>query len=76
METNQIRIRLQKEDLETLDELCIGAFSRQQVASMLLAAAVHAVRENAGSLSFPPKFTVGVHEHRASYLSEPAPKRK
>jgi hypothetical protein len=57
-----LHLRVGPDDVKTLDELCSAVFPRQQVASMLLIAAISAVRENGGHLSFPPKFAVGSYE--------------
>jgi hypothetical protein len=74
MNNKLLHLRLGPEEVETLDELCMATFSRQQVASMILTAAISAVRENNNKISFPPTFTVGIHEGKVSILNEPLPK--
>ena len=50
----QIRIRIVDEDVEVLDELAGKAQSRTDVASVLLNAAVEAVRKNKGRVHYWP----------------------
>jgi hypothetical protein len=55
----QIRIRIQEDDVAVLDQLAGKALSRTDVASVLLAAAVDAVRKNKGRVHFwPPKLSL------------------
>lgn len=75
MQTQQIRFRLHKDELAVLDELGSTVLSRQSVAAMLLSAAIAAVREQPGKLSFPPKFTIG-EEVRTLQLNEPTKPRR
>ena len=70
MKSTQLRLRVSPDELETLDEMCMAAFTRQSIASMLLSAAIHAVKENDGKMSFPPKFTVGIHESNPTTQTE------
>jgi uncharacterized protein (DUF1778 family) len=41
MKTCQLRLRVSPDDMETLDKMCMAAFNRQSIASMLLSAAIH-----------------------------------
>jgi len=54
----QLRIRVDDEDVETLKTLAGKALSVAAVASGLLHAAIQAVRDNQGRLSFPPTLQV------------------
>jgi hypothetical protein len=54
----QIRIRVPEEDVEVLQMLGGKTLPVASVASSLLSAALEAVRENQGRLSFPPKMQV------------------
>lgn len=55
----QIRIRIEDDDAELLDELAGKSLSRTDVASVLLNAAVEAIRKNKGRVHYwPPKFTL------------------
>lgn len=76
MKTTQLRLRLSPDELETLDEMCIASFTRQSIASMLLSAAIHAVRENNGRMSFPPRFTVGIHDEKLAIMNEEKHRRR
>jgi hypothetical protein len=71
MDNKLLHLRLGPDEIETLDELCMATFSRQQVASMILTAAISAVRENNNKITFPPTFTVGIHEGKVTILNEP-----
>ncbi len=56
---DQIRIRMDDEDIDLLDELAGKAQSRTDISSVLLHAAVEAIRNNKGKVhNWPPKFTV------------------
>lgn len=59
MDNKLLHLRLGPDEIETLDALTFGTFSRQQIGGMILAAALAAVRENSMRLSFPPRFAVG-----------------
>ena len=76
MVTTMVHLRITKDDADTLDELAVGTFSRNQIGSMILSAALAAVREAEGRLSFPPFFTVGIHEKRPLAMNETPPKTK
>jgi hypothetical protein len=76
MVTTMLHLRITKDDAETLDELAVGTFSRNQIGSMILSAALAAVRESHGRLSFPPYFTVGIHDKRSLALNESPPRIK
>ena len=53
----QVRIRIEEEDLELLKALAGKTQSRTDVATVLLGAAIEAVRKNKGRVHFwPPKF--------------------
>lgn len=55
----QIRIRIVDEDVTVLDQLAGKAQSRTEVASVLLNAAVEAIKKNKGRVHYwPPKLTV------------------
>jgi 3-oxoacyl-ACP reductase-like protein len=75
MDNKLLHLRLGPDEIETLDEMCMSTFSRQQIASMILTAAISAVRENNCRMSFPPKFTVGIHEGKMA-LDEQARRRR
>jgi hypothetical protein len=75
----QIRIRIENEDVDLLDELAGKVLSRTDVASVLLNAAVEAVRKNKGRIHYwPPKFTVEESNEPSRFeLNErQTPKRK
>ena len=55
---NQIRIRIEDTDLPILDDLAGTVLSRTDVASVLLHAAVAAVRKNRGKIHLPLVFRV------------------
>jgi hypothetical protein len=77
MDNKLLHLRLGPDEIETLDELCMATFSRQQVAAMILTAAIAAVRENDCKMSFPPKFTVGIHDDKlVAVLNEPKTPRR
>ena len=54
----QIRIRIADGDTGLLDDLAGPVMSRTDVASVLLHAAVKAIRKNKGKVHFPPQFKV------------------
>ena len=62
-----LHIRLPADDLSVLDALANNILSRQQVATMLLHAAVEAVQANGGRVHLPPKFTVANDEDSSSF---------
>lgn len=66
----QIRIRIADSDIGILDELAGPVMSRTDVASVLLHAALEAVRANKGRVHFPPQFKVEGSED-ASRWNEP-----
>jgi hypothetical protein len=56
---SQIRIRIENGDVELLDQLAGKTLSRTDVASVLLNAAVEAIRRNKGRVYYwPPKLKV------------------
>lgn len=59
MQTVQLKVRIDGDDAKILDSLAGSLFSRNNMAAMLLHAAVEAVRENPDALKFPPAFTIG-----------------
>lgn len=65
LKPSQIRIRIPDTDAELLDKLAGRALSRTDIASYVLSAALDAIRENEGKVSFPPKFCVDVEEEAA-----------
>ncbi len=59
MKPSQIRIRIENGDVQLLDQLAGKSLSRTDVASVLLNAAVEAIRKNKGRVHYwPPKFKV------------------
>lgn len=58
MDNKLLHLRVGPDGIETLDALTFGTFSRQQIAAMVLDAALAAVRANQMQLSFPPRFDV------------------
>ena len=64
-----LHIRLPADDLAVLDALANNILSRQQVATMLLHAAVEAVQANSGKVHLPPKFNVADDEESSSFAS-------
>jgi hypothetical protein len=58
VQTKLLHLRLGKDETETLDRLAGNVLSRQQVAVMIMSAALAAVREDPDKLKFPPLFTV------------------
>lgn len=65
LKPDQIRIRIEKRDADLLDVLAGEILSRTDVASLLLHAALDAIREANGEISFPPKFNVPASERAA-----------
>ena len=77
MNTKLMHLRLGKDETDTLDELAGGILSRQQVAVMVLTAALAAVRDDPGRLKFPPTFSVGMGEpSRVSMNDAPGKTKK
>lgn len=58
MQTVQIKLRVPPDDAKFLDDLAGQLFSRNDMATMLLHAAVNAVRDNPDALKFPPTLIV------------------
>ena len=58
MQAIQINPRVSSDDAKVLDGLGGSIFSRNQIATMLLHAAIEAVRDNPDALKFPPAFSV------------------
>jgi hypothetical protein len=59
----QVRIRIEDEDAPVLDKLAGKSLSRPDVASVLLAAAIEAVRDCKGHIGYwPPKFQIVYQE--------------
>jgi len=54
----QIRIRIPDADMPVIQDLAGNVLSITDVASLLLSAAIEAVKESGGQLHFPPKFQV------------------
>lgn len=55
---SQIRIRITDGDAEVLDRLAGQILTRTDVASVLLHAAVEAIKRNKNKIHFPPEFEV------------------
>ncbi len=58
MQTKPLNIRILPEEAEVLDKIAGDMFTRQKLASILLKAAIKAVRNNPERLRFPPVFSV------------------
>jgi hypothetical protein len=58
MQTKPLNIRILPEEAEVLDKIAGDMFTRQKLASILLKAAIRAVRDNPERLRFPPVFSV------------------
>ena len=72
----QLRIRIEDEDAEMLEELSGRILSPPAVAAMLLAAAIEAIRENGGRITLPPKFQVSASGDTTHTLNEKFKVRK
>lgn len=59
MQTTQLHLRISLEETEVLDGLCGSFLKRQQIALMVLSAAIAAIKANGGKASLPISFTVG-----------------
>ena len=66
----QIRIRVTDADMPVIEDLAGNVLSITDVASLLLSAAVDAVKENKGRLNFPPKFEVSAPEREIVALND------
>ena len=70
MQTKPLNIRILPEEAEVLDKIAGDMFTRQKLASILLKAAIRAVRDNPERLRFPPVFSVAAiddnRQHEAS----------
>lgn len=75
METIQVNVRVPSDDREILDSLAGSLFSRNDMAAMLLHAAVAAVRENPNALKFPPSFTI-TDPPSGNALNDAPPKKR
>jgi hypothetical protein len=65
MQTKPLNIRILPEEAEVLDKIAGDMFTRQKLASILLKAAIKAVRNNPERLRFPPVFSVvGIDDDR------------
>ena len=70
----QIRIRIADADTGVLDDLGGPVMSRTDVASVILHAAIEAIRKNGGVVHFPPQFTVEeIFPARGSTLNDAPP---
>lgn len=58
MQTKPLNIRILPEEAEVLDKIAGDMFTRQKLASILLKAAIKAVRNNPERLRFPPVLSV------------------
>jgi hypothetical protein len=77
MQTKPLNIRILPEEAEVLDKLAGDMFTRQKLASILLKAAIRAVRDNPERLRFPPVFSVAaVDDERRSSSEASSRKRK
>lgn len=66
-----IRLRVAKADSDLLNELGGSTLTRNDVASVLVEAAVEAIRKNGGRFTMPLRLNIEAEEIRASL-----PKRK
>jgi hypothetical protein len=73
---NQIRIRIEDSDMDVLDALAGKTLSRTDVASVLLSAAVEAIRKNSGAVHFWPPHLKVEAPHEMFQLNEEAKKSK
>lgn len=77
MDTTQIKIRLPADDIEFLDSSAPQIVSRNQMATMLLHAAINTLRENPGAFKFQKNLLLEVgaetetHSTPAAALNEP-----
>ena len=71
----QIRIRVPTDDVSTLDELAGSILSRTDVATMLLHAAIEAVRQNPTALKFPPAFVISIPPANPKLNDKSKPKK-
>lgn len=74
LKPNQLRVRIDNDDERTLEELCGRILSPPVLASMLLHAALQAVRDNGGSMTFPPRFKVDTTPERLELNDKPKKK--
>lgn len=72
----QIRIRVDAEDGELLEELGLGVLSRADVATFILKAALKAVRAKPGEPMLPSNFELTTGDKPQNRLNEPLHKRK
>lgn len=68
-----IRLRVAKADSELLNQLGGATLTRNDVASVLVEAAVEAIRQNGGRLSMPLRFHTG---DEPAQIRAALPKRK
>jgi hypothetical protein len=78
LKANQVRVRLEDADAPIVDKLAGKSLSRANVTSVLLAAAIDAVREAGGHVGYwPPKFQITYQGREgrpdASRFNEAAP---
>lgn len=66
MTTQQLRFRIRKEDLETLDKLAEGVMTRQQAASWLLHLACDLIRRQPDKFKLLPKLEIPNDDKRAA----------
>ena len=78
VETIQVKIRIPIDDAKFLDKLRGALLTRNDMATMLLHAAVDAVREEPDRLKFPPRLHVAAGAEIGTHyaLNEPTPRRK
>ena len=69
---DQLRLRVTPDDAALLDRLAGGTLNRNDVASLMLEAAVRAIRNNGEAFSMPLRLRVDADVHREI----PLPKRK
>lgn len=72
----QLRIRIADEDMPVIEDLKGKVLSVTDVASMLLSAAVEAVKANGGRVNFPPKFEVSHHADGTAALYDKPPRKR
>jgi hypothetical protein len=82
MKTALVHLRLEDDEIASLDKMAGRALNRQAVARMLLIAAIEAVQRNGGRIALPPRFEIApettipkIEMERTSYLNEPHKKR-
>jgi hypothetical protein len=75
---DQVRVRLEDEDVPVMEKLQGKSLSRADVTSVLLAAAFDAIREAGGHIGYwPPKFKIAYEPNPdTTRFNEPVPPAK